>query len=239
MQHRTFRLAFTFFAASGALATSFLACGGSDGGSIGDPSLDSGSGLDTGKTPAPADGAIPPSDGASPTDGASGPTLCEQTKAYALGCGATVKDLNCGEKFDAWCQANDSAINSAAFRAAQKTCLVQANCMPNVRKNCEYKVESAFTPTTAQKKLVEAYCATCEPGVGACLTSHTTYDPNKGPNSVDDVFVAAWELADPVVDEIRTKCLGADAGAGDAGSCLKTFAGCAADVYLSRVPDCP
>lgn len=168
-------------------------------------------------------------------------STCEITRAYVVACGG---DLTCGPaKFDAWCKSNDDAINSAAYRRAEAECLTKDNCDGKKRRDCEYKSYGSATPTAAQTQVVTAYCQTCEPSDQAgCATRKTTYDSTKGIDSVDDVFVAAWELADPVVDEIRTKCTGSalDAGADAAdGGCLKAFANCAGGVYVDRLPDCP
>jgi len=168
-------------------------------------------------------------------------STCELTRAYLVACGG---DLTCGDaKFDAWCKSNDDAINSAAFRRAEAMCLTKDNCDSKKRRHCEYESYGSATPTAAQTQVVTAYCQTCEPGDQAgCATRKTSYDGAKGTDSVDDVFVAAWELADPIVDEIRTRCTGSalDAGADAAdGGCLKAFANCAGGIYVDRLPDCP
>lgn len=184
-------------------------------------------------------------DGSSATDssssdaGTEAASTCEITRAYTVACGG---DLNCGpSKFDAWCAQNDSVINSESYRRAEALCLTKANCDPDLRRDCEYKSYATATPTAAQKAIVAAYCQTCEPAdPTGCATRKTTYVPSAGIKSVDDVFVAGWELADPIADEIRTKCTGSalDAGTAD-GGCLKAFASCAGDVYIDRLPDCP
>lgn len=189
---------------------------------------------------APADTTRPTGDGSPETDAADGgPSTCALTRAYVVTC-ASEKELNCGPNgFDAWCRANDLAINSDAFRRAEAKCLTPDKCKPTDRRDCEYRSYATATATTAQKQLVAAYCATCEPGQADCAARHTTYDPAAGPKSVDDLFVAAWELSDPLVDEIRAKCTGSDAGDPDAGACMRAFAQCSGDVYLARLPDCP
>ena len=111
------------------------------------------------------------------------------------------------------------------------------------RRDCEYRSYATATPTAAQTQVVQAYCQTCEPAdPTGCMTRETSYRPALGPKSTDDVFVAAWELADSVDDAIRTGCTGAALDAGptpDAGTCLKAFASCAGGIYLDRVPNCP
>ncbi|MBS2019777.1 MAG: hypothetical protein JST00_43340 [Deltaproteobacteria bacterium] len=167
-------------------------------------------------------------------------TTCEITREYIATCGG---DLTCGaSKFDTWCAQNDKVINSEAYRRAEALCLTKANCDPDLRRDCEYKSYATATATAAQKAVVAAYCQTCEPAdPTGCATRKTTYVPAAGIKSVDDVFVAGWELADPIADEIRTKCTGSalDAGGGDAAACLKVFANCAGGVYVDRLPDCP
>ncbi|MBX3190984.1 MAG: hypothetical protein KF819_28570 [Labilithrix sp.] len=164
-------------------------------------------------------------------------STCEITRAYFVACG---EPLTCGDaKFDAWCDANDRAINSESFRRAQEKCLLPENCDGEKRRRCEYATYASATPTDAQKQVVAAYCQTCEPAdPTGCATRKTTYLPGAASNSVDDVFVAAWELSDPIADEIRTQCTGGALDAGDAG-CAKAFANCAGGVYVDRLPDCP
>lgn len=178
-----------------------------------------------------------------PIDSAS---VCAATRAYYENCGG---DLECGpDHFDAWCRAQDPIINSDAFRRAQLTCLTSANCNGDRRRACTYETYRTATPTAAQRALVDAFCATCEAdAVDACRTRHVTYDPDDGPSSVSDVFIAAWELADGLVDQIRASCTGsALTGYGDAGAdggpgitCLRAFSLCAGDLYIDAFPACP
>lgn len=172
-------------------------------------------------------------------DANASPTVCEVTRALTEKCG---EDLLCGSDYDAWCDAKDKSVNSEAYRRAELACLPDNDCDATARSDCEYRSYASATPTAAQEALVEAYCQTCEPSdVAGCSARSTTYDPAGGPAKVPDIFVAAWELADPVVDEIRSKCTGAglDAGAADTAACAKAFASCAAGPYLDAVPDCP
>ena len=164
-------------------------------------------------------------------------STCEVTEAWLDGCG---HDKNCGDKYGAWCKANDEAINSDAYRRAEAKCLTQENCAKEKRNDCEYRHYNTETPTAAQKALIAAYCATCNPGDTSCATRVIKYDTTAGPSSVGDVFIAAWELNDTLCDEIRSKCTGptVDAGATPA-ACTKTFGSCAADPYLNAVPECP
>lgn len=193
--------------------------------------------------PAEDGGADAARDGSSRKDGGgsddAGPkTTCSITRAYFAGCG-NEGDLNCGpDEFDAWCAENDQKINSEAYRRAEALCLTDANCDGAKRRDCEYEHYNGETPTASQKALVTAYCETCEPSdVSGCTARSTTYEPAKGIGSVPDIFIAAWELADPIVDEIKTKCTGGSEP--DAGACAKAFAGCAGDIYIGRLPDCP
>jgi hypothetical protein len=174
--------------------------------------------------------------------GSGGGSLCAKTRAYVERCGGDGA-LNCGtDGFDAWCAANDQAVNSEAYRRAEEKCLTaDLACDAKARRDCEYRSYNGETPTAAQSAVVDAYCSTCEPGdVAGCKTRSTTYDPAAGPGSVGDIFIAAWELRDAIVDAIRTKCTGAalDGGA-DSAACAKAFADCAAEPYLDAVPDCP
>jgi hypothetical protein len=181
--------------------------------------------------------------------GAPGASTCDLTRTYVTECNKLRPDageeLTCGDgKFDAWCELNDKAINSAAFRRAEAMCLTTKNCEGLARRDCEYRTYATATPTAAQNQVVAAYCQTCEPGdPTGCATRRTSYDPVKGPKSTDDVFIAAWELNDALADEIRTKCTGAALDAGtpgpDAASCLKQFGNCAGGIYVDSLPDCP
>lgn len=197
---------------------------------------------------------LPGEDAAPEVDArADAASICEITRLYTTECniGSDAGDpLTCGSaKFDEWCALNDKAINSEAFRRAQALCLVKKNCNAFDRKDCEYRSYFTAKQTNAQKQVVQAYCATCEPNNQAgCFTKKTEYDPAKGPNSTDDVFIAAWELNDTLDDAIRTKCTGTalDAGVaasidagGDAGPCLKAFGNCAGGIYVDALPNCP
>jgi hypothetical protein len=196
---------------------------------------------------ATADSPRPAVDGGATEQDAGSPSTCALTRAYTTACNKLLPDggdqLTCGDaKFDAWCDLNDKAINSAAFRRAEALCLTTANCDSLARRDCEYRSYATATPTAAQKQVVAAYCQMCEPAdPGGCASRKTTYNPALGPKSTDDVFVAAWELNDPLADAIRTGCTSpADGGAGpDAGACLKSFASCAGGLYIDRLPNCP
>lgn len=171
---------------------------------------------------------------------AAAETICAITRKYTETCGSAA-DLNCGEGgFDAWCEANDQAINSEAYRRAEALCLTVANCDGKKRRDCEYRHYDDETPTESQRAVVAAYCETCEPSdISGCTTRSTKYDPAKGVGSVGDIFVAAWELSDELASEIRTKCTGSSVVDAGAAACAQTFAGCAGDIYLDRLPDCP
>ena len=188
-----------------------------------------------------------------PSDLDSGPaeetgttaSTCSVTRTYLTECNKLAPDggdeLTCGDgKFDAWCELNDKAINSAAYRRAEAQCLTTKNCSGLVRRDCEYRSYATATPTTAQKAVVAAYCATCEPADTTCPARKIAYDTAKGTTSTDDVFVAAWELSDTLDDLIRTSCTGSalDAGGGTA-ACLKAFGNCAGGIYVDHLPDCP
>lgn len=233
--------------ASGSAA--FVACG------------DESSGADAGDAAADGDdgGTADPRDDSGEASGDAGEddrSPCARTRAWAEACGFT-DSLNCGSTFDTWCAASDEAINSDAYREAVVRCFDAEHCDVDARTDCEYASYASATPTASQKALVAAYCATCEPDDPAgCATRATTYDAKAGPSAVADVFIAAWELRDSLVDEIRASCTGStlDAGAEDGGSsdagdagdagvtsgaCAKAFANCAGDLYLGHLPDCP
>jgi hypothetical protein len=226
--------------ASGALA--FAACTGNGSSGPGgevkpEPSKDGGT----------EDSPVPDLDGSTGEDTGPSESTCVLTRSFVTACNKLAPDggeeLTCGDgKFDAWCELNDKAINSAAYRRAEQMCLTTKNCAPADRHDCEYRSYGSVTPTAAQKQVVAAYCQTCEPTDTNCAARKTTYDALKGPKSTDDVFIAAWELNDALDDEIRVKCTGSalDASAGpDAAVCLKAFGNCAGGIYVDHLPDCP
>jgi len=168
--------------------------------------------------------------------------VCAQELAYFQTCDVDPKDITCtATNFEAWCKENQTKVDSEQRTRARAACLVAKNCAKNARNACIYTTYNTLTPSAAQAKLVADYCQTCEPGVATCATAHTRYDEAAGPDSIDDLYLAAWELADPLVTTIDQKCTGAafaDAGA-DAGTCARRFAICAADVYVDALPNCP
>ena len=183
-------------------------------------------------------------DGGTTNEGGSSGTpapgdICTVTRSYVIDC-AGESELDCGkDKYAAWCTEKDQKTNSEAFRRAELKCLPTVGCDPNERRDCEYKSYAGEKPTDAQKALVEAYCLKCEPAdTAGCATRAVTYDPAAGVASVTDLFIAAWELADPIVDQIREKCTGTALPDGP-DPCPKRFGECAADPYLDAIPDCP
>lgn len=191
------------------------------------------------------DSAIPKRDSATADDSSTGydpSKVCAQELAYLQACGVEAKDVNCtATGFEAWCKENQTKVDSEQRARARAQCLVAPNCASRDRNACIYDVYNTLTLGPAQQKLVADYCQTCEPGVATCTTTKSRYDSSAGPASVDDIYIAAWELAEPLVNEIDRKCTGAafaDAGA-DAGTCAKRFAACAGDVYVDALPDCP
>lgn len=197
-------------------------------------------------TPAGADGGTVTSeagkDASKDSSADAGPrSTCAITRAYFEVCGLEA-DLTCGtNNFDAWCEANDTGLNSASYRRAEALCLEEKNCDGKKRRACEYEHYNSETPTASQAAIVTAFCEMCEPtDVAGCTTRSTKFDPVAGINSVGDIFVAAWEFSDAIVDEMKTKCTGAAADAGvDVATCAKTFGSCTADIYLDRLPECP
>ena len=186
----------------------------------------------------PADGAVT-GDGATTFDPSK---VCAQELAYFEICKIDPKDINCTTaKFEAWCKGTQSATDSEQRVRAKANCLDAKHCNPTSLKSCIYETYNTLALTPAQSKLAADYCATCEPGSASCATSHTTYSPAKGPGSIDDLYLAAWELSEKLVVAIDQKCTGpaiAYAGA-DAGTCDRRFARCAGDLYIDALPDCP
>jgi hypothetical protein len=214
-----------------------LACGDAKKGTFADNT-------DAGENEAGGGGEAGTADAGGQGVDAGSPGICDLTKAYEVGCGRG-GSLTCGDAgFDIWCAQNDAVLNSAAFDRGEAMCSTQANCDAAKRHDCDYQSYASATQTVAEGQLVAAYCATCEPQDAAgCATRATTYNQAAGPTSATDIFIAAWELADPVVDEIRVKCTGLalDAGTGaDAGAaCAQAFSTCSGGIYIDHLPNCP
>lgn len=206
------------------LALAVACSSSSSSSSSGDPDLTDGGGTD---------GTI--TYDATPLD--AGPrTTCEVEHDYATACN-TLDDLTCGaDMFDAWCAGEDPLINSDAYRLGEAMCLTAANCDADARHDCQYRSYPTRTPTAAQKSLVLAYCTQCAPSdVAGCQTQSIAYN---APADATDIFIAAWELSDALVDEIRTTCTGlTDAGAPT--NCAKAFSDCSGNIYVNHLPDCP
>jgi hypothetical protein len=194
-----------------------------------------------------ADGGMASDDAGSSSNVDGSFDICGKTAEYELGCGRG-GNLTCGDAgFAAWCAQNDKIINSAQYDQAELLCLSQANCDQVKRHDCDYQAYGKDKLDTAQSAMVAAYCQTCEPkDLAGCATRQTTYDPKAGPNSVSDVFVAAWELSDTLVDQVRQKCTGValDAGVdasadGGVAACAKAFSNCSGGVYVDALPNCP
>lgn len=168
--------------------------------------------------------------------------VCAQELEYFAACKAPPNDINCtAAKYEAWCTLNQAATDSDQRVRARAACLDVKRCDPNLLKDCLYKSYGTQQQSPAQAKLVADYCATCEPGDATCATRKIAYNPANGPSSIDDVFLAAWELSEPLTVAIDQKCTGpaiADAGA-DAGSCQKRFGNCAGSLFVDALPDCP
>lgn len=196
------------------------------------------------------DGATPPTDSSAGGDAARADAaasfdpakVCAQELEYFTACKAPPNDINCtAAKFEAWCTLNQAATDSAQRVRARAACLDAKHCSPSSLKDCLYKSYNTQQQTPAQAKLVADYCATCEPGDARCTTQRIAYDPAKGPNSIDDLYLAAWELSEALTVAIDQKCTGpaiADAGA-DAGTCEKRFGSCAGSLFVDALPDCP
>lgn len=212
--------------------------------SNGSVTIDDEAGTSTRDASTTADGAVK-KDASTTADGAVAfdPTkVCAQELAYFTTCNVDPKDVTCtAAKFEPWCKDSQEKVDSEQRTIARAKCLVAANCDPALKNACIYSTYNTLALSTAQQKLVADYCQTCEPGVATCAAAHTVYDPAAGPKSVDDLYIAAWELATPLVNAIDQKCTGAaiaDAGA-DAGTCARRFATCAADIYIDALPNCP
>jgi hypothetical protein len=174
-------------------------------------------------------------------DGAGPSSSCAAQKAYLIACGGDAGDLTCGAaKFDAWCEATDSKVNSAQRKAAVIACSTSANCDSTKRADCEYRSYAAASLTVSQASLVQHYCETCAPtAVLACSSSVIQYDSVAGPSAATDIFLAAWELADSLTQQVDAKCTRSALDGGPDASCEKAFAECSGGLYIDALPDCP
>jgi hypothetical protein len=169
------------------------------------------------------------------SDAATG-SWCDELRVYQAQCNNGT--IECDANFPTWCAAQ-SKTNSKIFEDADLICLPKVGCKSSDRNDCRYRLYDASKLTAVQNQLLEAYCQTCSASdVAGCKTKALAYDPSKGPDSVDDIFVAVWEFSDSLTDVIRTTCTGA-ALVIDGGTCADAFANCAADPYLNAMPDCP
>ncbi len=186
------------------------------------------------------DGGTQTADGApaGPTDVAS----CEALKAYYDTCGG--EPLCPLATFDAWCLDNTRSADSEAYRLGTIKCANAENCTADKRKDCMYRSYGTTTQSTAQEQLTTAFCQMCAPSdLAGCSKRTKTYNPVGGPNVVSSEFLAVWELADTVVEKIRTQCTGAGGGAydggADAGACATAFDKCAGEFFIEALVDCP
>lgn len=229
-------------AAAGAALTSVYACSTGNGSVIADDDAST-TRRDAATTPdAPAPVPDATSD-ARADGGAFDPSkVCAQELEYFAACKRPASDINCtAAKFEAWCTTNQAATDSEQRVRARAACLDAKHCDTKSLNDCIYSTYSTLKPSAAQEKLVADYCSTCEPADSTCAARKIAYDPAKGPGSVDDVYLAAWELSEKLTLAIDQKCTGpaiADAGA-DAGSCQKRFGNCAGSLYVDALPDCP
>lgn len=244
VMHRDQQRILVTFSALAALCAGagFLACSNGES-SVGDTPNDGGTGSET---QSGTDGSTPNGDAGRPgPDGSF--DICTKTADYEIGCGRGA-NLTCGDAgFTKWCALNDTAINSAQYDRAELSCLTTANCDQPKRHDCDYQTYNGDTLDTAQAAMVQAYCQTCEPkDVAGCAKRQTTYDPKAGPDSVSDLFVAAWELSDSLVTKIQQTCTGGalDAGVdasadGGVAACAKAFSDCSGGIYVDALPSCP
>lgn len=220
-----------------AVAAAAVACTGSSNA----PEVGAPPAADTAEQEPEGTGSAVRPDAAAESGTSPGPNanaFCELTKSYFVDCG-NASELSCGAAgFDAWCSKNDK-LNSDAFREAEEHCLTTKNCDGTARRTCDYDRYNSAKQTASQKALVKAYCQTCEPlGVADCEQRSIHFDKSGGLDAVPDIFIAAWELSDDVVDTIRKSCTGPALQPGSVKSCADAFASCAGDIYLDRVPDC-
>lgn len=191
------------------------------------------------------DSSTSKNDSSTTTGDASAPfdpsKVCAQELAYFNVCKKSPTDINCtAAGYEAWCKINQDATDSEQRVRAKAACLDVAHCDKASLADCIYKSYNTQKLSANQQKLLTDYCATCEPGVASCAQKYV-YSETKGPDSVDDVYIAVWELSDALVTQADQKCTGpavADAGS-DAGTCARRFAVCAGNLYVDALPACP
>lgn len=164
--------------------------------------------------------------------------VCENELALYRACGFD-EGVQCRvDGYVANCHANNDATESAQRIAARNACLGSSNCEPDDRKDCIYRQYNSATLSAAQEALLQRYCETCEASdVAGCTSRTRTYSPSAGIDSVDTIFLAAWELAPDLVEKIDANCID-EARDGDAGTCAKRFNVCAGGYYIDALVEC-
>jgi hypothetical protein len=228
----------TFVAAASALYACSTGNGDVDIDDVNAPGREAGTTTGTDSSTSKTDSSTTTGDSAAPFDPSK---VCAQELAYFNVCKKSPTDINCtAAGYEAWCKINQDATDSEQRVRAKAACLDVSHCDKASLADCIYKSYNTQKLSANQQKLLTDYCATCEPGVASCAQKYV-YSETKGPDSVDDVYIAVWELSDALVTQADQKCTGpavADAGS-DAGTCARRFAVCAGNLYVDALPACP
>ncbi len=224
----------TFAAAASALYACSTGNGDVDIDDENGPGREAGTTTGTDSSTAKTDSSTTTGDSSAPFDPSK---VCAQELAYLNVC---KKPVECAANFEAWCKTNQAATDSEQRVRAKAACLDVTHCDKASRDDCIYKSYNTQKLSANQQKLLDDYCATCEPGVSSCAQKYV-YSETKGPDSVDDIYIAVWELSDALVTQADQKCTGpavADAGS-DAGTCARRFAVCAGNLFVDALTVCP
>ena len=188
------------------------------------------------------------SDGTAPlTDGMPGPVVdaldgvpyCDTYTRFASRCGATDSGLTAACIGAQHAQCPEVAMRySADWISAVQACFAQERpCDRKANDQCAQDKLMAFTPSAAQAKLRNDYCATCESDASAdCKTKF--FFAGTGSSAVPGDGATALLLTDAVVSQIDTKCTGA-ALVVTAGDCNGAFTNCYQATYDAAFPPVP
>ena len=173
-----------------------------------------------------ADGSTGRSDAAS-----SGPSAyCVASVAYYQRCGSGVTPA-CVDTKKQEC-AKEESVYSAAYINAATTCEAPTSaCDPQTKRDCEARALAGATPTTAQTKLRDDYCKTCNPTSSKCAT--TFYSFGTG-TSTDGPGYFGFVMNDATVAQMDASCTGSALQIGNL-RCQDAFAGCIQQIYAQAV----
>ena len=180
-------------------------------------------------------GATPGDDGGGVVGGGNLAACTAQIK-FNQRCAQTTegKSQACADGRTASCTQTLSTMR-AEYQDAVAACTTDATTCDDGPSTCIEGKMAGVTPTAAQLKVKDDFCATCT-AVTDCANAFYLIDPNNG----DGPGYTVLEASDSVAQGVDAKCTGAsldmDAGGGD---CVTAFITCVGDVSSSALPNDP